>query len=193
MEPILAQVPLLDRSLMAAVLEDQTIYLPERKALLDVSVSTPRQNWGSFQDQAVIVPQHLAPDFQSGQLAGAYVELHFTQKNAASLRLILVGDTIIGRSGAAINLDYFNAASLGVSREHIMLRPTKNKLYLLDMDSTNGTLLNGMLISASRAYPLGIRDVITVGKLTFTLNIVGIGKSNQADQEFRSRPGEPFA
>jgi pSer/pThr/pTyr-binding forkhead associated (FHA) protein len=193
MEPILEQVPLLDRALMAAVIEDRTINLPERNSLLNVSESTPRQNWGSFQAQAVIVPQRLAPNFQAGQLAGAHVELHFTQKNAASLRLILVGDTVIGRSGAAVNLDYFNAAALGVSREHIMLRPSKNKLYLLDLGSTNGTLLNGIMISASRAYPLRARDVITVGKLSFTLNIVGIGKSNQADQEFRSRPGEPFA
>jgi hypothetical protein len=173
--------------------KDMTIYLPERKPLLDDSVHTPTQNWGSFQDQAVIMPPHLAPDFYAGKLAGSYVELHFTEKNSASLRLILVGDTVVGRSGAIINLDYFNAASLGVSREHIMLRPAGSKLYLLDMDSKNGTLLNGVLISASRAYPLGVRDVITLGKLSFTLHIVGIGQSARTDQEFRSRGGQPFA
>src|SRR5689334_18091186 len=111
MESLLEQVPALDRALVAAVIEDRTIYLPERDALLDVSVSTPRQNWGSFQDEAVIMPGHLAPDFQAGKLAGSYIEMHFTQQNAASLRLILVGDTVVGRSGAVINLDYFNAAS----------------------------------------------------------------------------------
>lgn len=170
-----------------------TAFLPTRSGQPNDSEYTPRVNWASFRDHAMIMPEHLAPDFRAGQLAASYVELHFTQQNAESLRLILVGDTVIGRGEASINLDYLDAELLGVSRQHILLRPTDKHLYLMDMDSTNGTLLNGILISPSRAYSLGGRDVITLGKLIFTLNIVGIRKSNETDLKPISDSKHPFA
>src|SRR5687767_7671933 len=86
--------------------ENPTSFLPTRSWLPDDSIFTPRVNRASFHELAMIVPEHLAPDFQAGLLAGSYIELHFTQQNAESLRLILVGDTTIGRSEATINLDH---------------------------------------------------------------------------------------
>jgi hypothetical protein len=168
-----------------------TTMLSTRNWLLDDSVYTPRINWGSFHAQSAIVPADREQDFRSGKLVGSYVELHFMQQNSSALHLIIVGDTVIGRDGTEINLEDQNAQELGVSRKHIMLRPTNKHLYLMDLGSMNGTLLNGVLISPSRAYPLGGRDVITLGKLTFTLNVMGIGKSTLPITEPNSE-GNPF-
>jgi hypothetical protein len=158
--------------------DDSTIHFPESNLPLGDAAYIPRHNWGHFQDRALIAPQQLEADFSAGLLTGWHIEMHFAEPNAESLRLALIGDAVVGRIDADVNLDYFTAAESGVSRKHAMLRFSETQLYLIDMESTNGSLLNGLQMSPSRAYPLTNRDVITFGQLTFTLYIFGHGKSD---------------
>jgi hypothetical protein len=179
---VLQPAPDLDSRPVKEAGEDLTIHLTGRNfRLLDASAYMPKRNRAYFQEQALLVPKRLIPDFHAGQLAGWHVELHFAHHNAQSLRLVLIGDVVVGRIDADVNLDYFSAASQGVSRHHILLRSGDTQLYLIDMQSRNGTLHNGTLASSTRAYTLATRDVITLGNLSFTLHIAGIGKSAKAD------------
>lgn len=179
---MLPRAPDLDNSQVKEAGEDLTIHLTARNLrLLGASAYMPGRNRGYFQERALLVPKRLIPDFHAGQLAGWHVELHFAHHNAQSLRLVLIGDVVVGRIDADVNLDYFNAASQGVSRHHILLRAGEERLYLIELDSTNGTLLNGVPISSSRAYILAARDVITLGDLSFTLRNMGIGTSVKAN------------
>src|SRR5688500_17424838 len=90
--------------------EDATMNLPESNLPLESSAYMPRQNWDDFQDHALIVPQNLESDYHASLLTGWHVEMHFTQQNAESLRLVLIGDAVVGRTNADVNLDYFDAA-----------------------------------------------------------------------------------
>ena len=119
-----------------------------------------------------------------------------THKNAAEfvldfIRLVLIDydiiiqapttqELVIGRKGSQqrhnddINVDLsdFDAHAHGISRIHAMIAVTKNRLTLQDLDSINGTLINGKRALPLRWYPLQDGDELSLGQLrvlvTFT-------------------------
>ena len=64
----------------------------------------------------------------------------------------------VGRGQTAdVNLD-----NTAVSREHAVLTMTEGKIYLIDLDSTNGTHINGKRVSGRVSVRVG--DEIQIGK-----------------------------
>jgi len=86
------------------------------------------------------------------------------------------GEVILGRSigePEVIDLAPFDAASHGVSRHHLILRPTATHLYAIDMGSTNGTQRNGRPIGISSPARLVDGDTLTLGRLQLIVNVIG--------------------
>ncbi|MBK8984960.1 MAG: response regulator [Chloroflexi bacterium] len=82
-------------------------------------------------------------------------------------------EVILGRDPdqrQVIDLNQFDAVNLGVSRRHAILRPTPSNLFIVDLDSTNGTLRNGRTIGRSPERLLN-DDIITLGHLQVVLHI----------------------
>lgn len=80
------------------------------------------------------------------------------------------GDVVIGSNAEAddsldINLAEWKGFELGVSRRHLMVRPGPNKLFVMDLRSTNGTQINGLPLGVGWAYALQDGDLITLGRL----------------------------
>lgn len=81
------------------------------------------------------------------------------------------GDFMIGRrdasSGIAPDLDLTSHGALekGVSRMHACLRRGEEVLSIVDLDSANGTYLNGQRLAAHQPRLLRDGDEIRLGKL----------------------------
>lgn len=121
----------------------------------------------------LVMPRPLETAFFEGSMVGWHVELLPAQAPANILRLVVVGDTVMGRgSNADLDLGDYQAEKCGVSRQHLMLRPAKHCLYAIDMGSTNGTFINGLPLSCSSAYALQPNSVLTLGRLVFTVKLV---------------------
>ena len=93
------------------------------------------------------------------------------------LGLDLYGDIILGRGNSSpgnivLNLDEYGAKELGVSRQHLLLRPTISKLYAIDKGSTNGTTVNGSPSGRGVATPLKHEDLIGLGNMVLMVHIV---------------------
>lgn len=77
--------------------------------------------------------------------------------------------TTIGRSSSeddelpGLDLANFSAFKSGVSRQHAVLIPTQEALYLVDMKSRNGTWLNGHFVEPDRRYALNAGDRVEFG------------------------------
>lgn len=85
------------------------------------------------------------------------------------------GEVTLGRgndSPALFDLNPYGASDLGVSRHHLMLRPTPNKLFAVELGSTNGTTLNGNPMGYSTPYSLMNGDVLMLGHLRLTAHII---------------------
>jgi pSer/pThr/pTyr-binding forkhead associated (FHA) protein len=75
-------------------------------------------------------------------------------------------DAVVGRSRDAD----ISVNSLRLSRRHAVFRQRENLLLLEDLESTNGTFVNGQRISGiTRLFP---GDVVTMGPVTIRVNQV---------------------
>lgn len=91
--------------------------------------------------------------------------------------LDLYGDVVLGRGQSRpgriiIDLDEYGARDLGVSREHMMLRPSERKLFAIDQGSTNQTTINGAPAGRGVALALKDQDLINLGNMVIMLHIV---------------------
>jgi hypothetical protein len=92
------------------------------------------------------------------------------------LALELQGDIVIGSNAAAdtdldVNLAYLDGYERGVSRRHILLRPSRERLYVIDLNSTNGTSVNGMPSPVGEAHALRDSDLLTLGRMHLQIKI----------------------
>src|SRR5512145_1619069 len=84
-----------------------------------------------------VLPAHLAKSDLALYLWR--IELTCLTTEAAPLGLDICGDVVIGRGredeerGPHLDLDPFGAADTGVSRRHALLRPSRNRLNLIDL------------------------------------------------------------
>ncbi len=155
----------------------------------------PRTRRDYIRSGFVVTPSHLEEQFFAGQVTGWHLEFYPADRPTGILRIVAAGDTMLGRaSHADVDLDSWNAAERGVSREHALLRPASHCLYIIDMGSTNGTFVNGLPLSRSSAYALHHNCVLTLGRLVFTLKIVHVGTGDLVDDGLvKSTPGSsPF-
>lgn len=85
-------------------------------------------------------------------------------------------ELMIGRSDApthdypGLDLTPFNAGELGISRQHAVIRSDGTHLTLQDLNSGNGTVLNGIRLKADTPYQLADGDVIYFGHLLVTVH-----------------------
>lgn len=87
------------------------------------------------------------------------------------------GDVVIGSHRESndrldVNICAWRGYDHGVSRRHIMLRPSRHKLFVMDLRSTNGTHINGLPLGVGWAYALKDGDLMTLGRLHIRVRIV---------------------
>ncbi|MDX2137651.1 MAG: ATP-binding protein [Chloroflexota bacterium] len=97
------------------------------------------------------------------------VRFELSYDPTVTVELEVEQDMVLGRSYEATDafplFPQLDLESMGVSRKHMMLRPTNSALYLIDMGSTNGTQLNGHAIGPHIPHVLSNGDIISIGKL----------------------------
>src|SRR5690348_5117182 len=64
-----------------------------------------------------------------------------------------------------INLENAGAAEAGVSRRHAIIMPDEDSFLIKDLESANGTFINGHEIKPNVFYPLNSGDRVRLGRL----------------------------
>src|SRR5688572_16413453 len=80
--------------------------------------------------------------------SNAKITLHVGSSTAEPIRVCLTRPLVLGRfvgidPDIHINLETYAAAEKGVSRQHASLTPIAKTVMLTDLNSVNGTFLNG--------------------------------------------------
>jgi len=87
---------------------------------------------------------------------------------------------VVGRSGQnserppEIDLAAFHGLENGVSRWHARFAYNGEFLAIEDLNSTNGTRINGFQIAPARLYRLRNGDEIEIGRVRLTVSVVHI-------------------
>lgn len=108
------------------------------------------------------------------------IELHELRSSATPIGIEVLGDVVLGLDRdddqkPDFDLRPYGGHMNGVSRRHALIRPATHRLYLIDLQSTNGTMHNALPIISGHARELHDGDIITLGSLSFTVRIVGVG------------------
>jgi hypothetical protein len=80
-------------------------------------------------------------------------------------------ETSLGRRDPAggtipdVDLTSYAAYRMGVSRRHALLKLKEARLHLVDLGSSNGTMLNGVRLAPHQPRPIRDGDTITLGKM----------------------------
>jgi hypothetical protein len=142
-----------------------------------------------------LLPARLA-ESALGRAVMWRIELHGLVRDMAPLGLDIIGDVILGRGGTSgdapdLDLDPYGAFESGVSRQHAMLRPSRTSLYLIDLNSTNGTWHNALRLNSGITRALNDNDTVTLGRLTFTIRILGNASMSSAAPPANDAPPSP--
>lgn len=112
------------------------------------------------------------------------VILQIGSDNVPPVRLEIAQHSIIGRADPAegfipnIDLTAFGAKEMGISRRHATLTPALDRLLIRDLNSMNGTFINGAGLAADELYTLHAGDEIRLASLrmlVYVLRPVGSG------------------
>ena len=83
---------------------------------------------------------------------------------------------LIGRKGGDANVDVdlsrFEAARMGVSREHIRIELAGPRIMVRDEGSVNGSRLNGQHMQAHYVYEIKHGDILQLGMMLVQISIV---------------------
>jgi hypothetical protein len=91
------------------------------------------------------------------------------------LGIDLKDNILIGRADPTssrqpdVDLNPYDAVELGVSRRHAKIERNGNILSLIDLNSSNGTFVNGRRLASGQGYILRDGDEIRIGKLVMVI------------------------
>ena len=99
-------------------------------------------------------------NLENGQMIATQLERSFILGRAS---------TEIKTSETLVDLTQFGALELGISRVHAMIRLSKGKYQLIDLESSNGTWLENQRLVPKQPYPLESGNRIRVGRLNILI------------------------
>lgn len=114
------------------------------------------------------IPEVQPPDYNVSLVPevglGIYLE------NTVPVTVLRDDEAILGRrasgtGGLMVDLVPFGAIQMGVSRRHAVIHREEDGYYITDLNSTNGTRINGRLLLPNTSCRLSSGDVIRLGRL----------------------------
>jgi len=113
--------------------------------------------------------EHEYPAPPSGQI---FIRIH-----GVGTSMVLTGkaEYILGRkdprTSSIPDVDFgpFGGQQMGISRQHARLKYGTDGVSIIDLSSTNGTLVNGKIIAPNESRHIRNGDDIRLGKLAFSV------------------------
>lgn len=116
--------------------------------------------------QAYVAGMRSQVELETGEIALNFVETEHVVKLTYSRPVIFGrGQKYSPNDDEFVDLTPYGAYSLGLSREHARILYIEHGFMIEDLGSSNGTLLNGELLTPKRYYPLHNGDQVSLAKL----------------------------
>lgn len=95
------------------------------------------------------------------------------------------------RDDLDVDLSSYNALTLGVSRTHAQLRRENSLIYLHDMNSTNGTRINGRKLPVNIERLIRDGDEVLLGNLRLVILLPQLKPTDDPVPQPESQPHSP--
>jgi FHA domain len=153
------------RPVVACPACEHTLQPGELVCTLCGALTTPTAQTGRLENKDLVLPVSRVGAAYVGQTQP--IRLTFQHQ---IIHLPALEHVILGRIGGVppapyVDLSHFNAARLGVSRRHLSLSRNHDLVYIADLNSLNGTWLNGQKLMPHDARLLRSGDELLLGSL----------------------------
>ena len=114
--------------------------------------------------------QPVHPELASTPVTTSWISLHLMDSGKI-LPLASRNEFTLGRATDGqpvlpdVDLAPYQAYTHGVSRLHAVIKRGVDDIYLMDLESANGTFINGKRLVPNEEHPLANGDVIALGGL----------------------------
>jgi pSer/pThr/pTyr-binding forkhead associated (FHA) protein len=121
-------------------------------------------------DRPVPPPDQVAPPWR--------ILFHVGTENRTTVGLQVSAQMLVGRSDAGgdsvpdLDLSPLDGRRSGVSRRHALITYENETLFLTDLNSTNGTRINGFQLTPGRSYRLRDGDELEFGRIRGIMRFV---------------------
>lgn len=102
--------------------------------------------------------------------------LLYLRDETSPIAINRLNNLVIGRNNpddmsdvVDVDLTAFEAQNLGVSRKHASIDARKEPPMITDLNSANGTFINGIKLQPNHAEPLESGDELTLGRLVMRI------------------------
>lgn len=104
--------------------------------------------------------------------------------NATLIAIATDKDVVLGRKTEGekkpiVDLTYPNGYAMGVSRHHAIIRSNDKGYSIMDMNSSNGTWLDGKILSPAESYDLPSGATVQLGRLKLVVKYKSPGNKNE--------------
>jgi hypothetical protein len=103
------------------------------------------------------------------------LQLVYTGKNGELEIKVDKDEFAIGRDGDKVDAVIPDKLSSAVSRKHCLITKTNNKYFVQDLESSNHTLVNGVMIPPYEIMEIEDNDILSIADLEFRVKINYIG------------------
>ena len=117
--------------------------------------SAPAENVESFIDVALI-PEEGVGIYVAGAFKPYYLHIY---------KELIIGRPTDAALESILDLTDLDAANMGVSRRHAMIRRTDSGFEVVDLSSRNGTWLNAERLVPNKSYPFASGSQLRLGRL----------------------------
>lgn len=94
-----------------------------------------------------------------------YFQGNSTLIAVATDKQVVLGRKTEGETKPIIDLTYPNGYAMGVSRHHVIIRSNDKGYVIMDLNSSNGTWLNGKILTPAEPYDLPSGATVQLGRL----------------------------
>jgi pSer/pThr/pTyr-binding forkhead associated (FHA) protein len=128
--------------------------------------------------QLTLVPRKsrpMPPKARSERQSGSSMRLVLTVVDSNQiLSTPLRERLLVGRGGGNTDIDLaaLDTGNAGISREHALFLYSDGALFVEDLNSTNGTRINGYKIDAGKSYSLHNGDEVEFGSVRLAVRLV---------------------
>lgn len=145
-----------------------TLYCSECGVRLTQQI--PSHTEGEAGDQAQVAADAPEAGLASGALAGLKILSSGEVISLIGRKQFTLGRSMPGQAVIPdIDLDRLDASLHGVSRMHAELIVGRSQVLIKDLESVNGTLVNGKRLRPQRAVSISGGDLIEIGSLRMQL------------------------
>jgi hypothetical protein len=94
-----------------------------------------------------------------------YFHGNTTLIEVATDKQVVLGRKTEGETKPIVDLTNLNGYAMGVSRHHVIIRSTDKGYVIMDLNSSNGTWLDGKILSPAESYDLPSGAIVQLGRL----------------------------